>query len=125
MNARGPDKACHAAWKIDSVRRDEWTSKLSEAQKERLRGGMSDETKARMATAKMGRRNPKATPVLVRCPDGSTKHFETVTAAAGFFGVTQQAMDLWLRGKSSWPTAGGKTKEHNRRLAGLTGEYLD
>lgn len=112
MNARGPDRSGQL-WKVDSVKRDEWRRKLSESNKGKV---FSDETKARMATAKMGRRNPKATPVKVWCPDGAEKLFETVTAAAAFLGVTQQALDLWLSGKVPWP---GQGRLLRKKTAGL------
>jgi len=120
MNARGPDKACHW-WTISEVRRDEWVRKLSEAQKGRV---FSEETKERMATAKKGHRNPKATPCRVWCPDGSATLFETVTAAAAFLGVTQQVLDLWLSGKVPWPGTGHKLRKKTAWLVPYRAELV-
>jgi hypothetical protein len=83
----------------------------------------SDETRAKMAEAKTGKNNPNARACIIHFGGESLK-FDSATEAAAHYGVTQQAMDGWLGGKSGWPTADGKTRQQNRRLAGMTGEYL-
>lgn len=84
----------------------------------------SSATREKMAEAKRGNRNSKANACLIRF-NGEEMRFQTESDAAAHYKVTQQAMSLWLGGKSPWPSSGGRTKPHNRRLAGMTGEYVN
>lgn len=97
----------------------EYRAKMIEVLKNRR---FSDESKRKMAEAKRGKRNPNARACIVTF-GGERKRFESATQAAAHYGVTQQAMEGWLSGKNGWPTAGGKTRQQNRRLAGMTGKY--
>lgn len=85
----------------------------------------SEETKRKMSKAKQGVGNPKARSVEVDCPDGTKKHFPTVTDAAGFFGVSQQLMDQWLKGITAWPGTGVKApRVKNRWIADYSARMM-
>jgi hypothetical protein len=64
------------------------------------------ETRQKMAAAKTGARNPKSRPVIVTKPDGSTETFPSTTAAAKFFGTSQQMLEQWIKGLVPWPGTG-------------------
>ena len=67
----------------------------------------------RIAESKRGIRNPKARTVIVTHPDGSEVEHPTQTAAAAFFGVSQQALQQWMSGKIAWPGSNPRVgREH-------------
>ena len=112
-NSRGPDA------RDDMKRRwenPEYREMMSGVQKWRLRNGVPETTREKMAEAKRGGNNPKAREVEVMCPDGNRKSFGSATEAAQFFGVSQQAMDLWIRGVVPWPN-GHRTRNKNKWIA--------
>lgn len=88
------------------------------------RGPITEETRRRMSESKKGRRNPNSRPVIVTDPDGIETEFDSVTAVAEFFGVTQQTMDLWMSGKVKWP-APGKGRKVNRWVAGYKARFKE
>lgn len=81
-------------------------------------------TRKRMAKAKQGASNPKARALTILGPNG-LHEFPTVQAAAEFFHVSQQVMDLWVRGIVQWPTSGGRTRRSNRWIADYRIVVLD
>lgn len=84
---------------------------------------ISAETRRKMSAAKMDAANPKARACETTF-NGETLRFHSTAAAGRHHGVSQQAMEAWLSGRSAWPKATGRTKRQNRRLAGLAGRYL-
>lgn len=84
----------------------------------------SEATKEKMAAAKRGERNPNARPVVLVFK-GEEFRFPCASHAARHFGVTQQIMDFWLKGKCSWPGTGRRTRKVNQRLIGLVGSFAD
>jgi hypothetical protein len=80
------------------------------------------ETRKRMSEAKKGKRNHKSTSCLTTF-GGETLFFESVNLAAAHHGVSQQAMDLWMRGKVAWPGT-GRLPAKIKRLIGLTGGLI-
>lgn len=88
------------------------------------RGPITEETRRKMSESKKGRRNPNSRPVIVTDPDGIETEFDSVTAVAEFFGVTQQTMDLWMSGKVKWP-APGKGRKVNRWVAGYKARFKE
>lgn len=85
---------------------------------------VSAETKAKMSESKRGAKHPRARAVRMQF-QGAELDFPTTTQAAAHFKVSQQTMNLWIKGKIQWPGKGAKPpKPQNRRLIGLTGQYL-
>lgn len=88
----------------------------------RVRAGvkrmLGQATREAMSAAKRGDLNPNARACRLIFGDINAV-FPTVTAAADFFGVTQQTMQNWLSGKHKWPKRG-----RYFHLAGLTGAFL-
>ena len=83
----------------------------------------SDETRAKLSASKKGVRNMNAR----RCRivfGGMSLDFPTVTEAAHHYEVSQQTMDLWLRGVTPWPGTGKRTPRAGKHLVGITGGYL-
>lgn len=117
-NALGPDSgdSSKPRWRDEAYR-----EKMSNALKGRT---TSAETRKKMSAAKVGARNAKSRKVLVTKPDGSTETFETVTGAAAFFKVTQQLLDLWLKGAVAWPGIGGRCRTQNRWIADYKAEIV-
>lgn len=118
LDARGPDKRpdMKARWR-DPDFRERMMTRLRERE-------FGAETRAKMSEAKRGMMNPKSRPVRVIWPDGRDEVFPTVFAAAQEIGVSQQVVDLWLRGKVALPGRGVRPckKPH---LVGLRVEYAD
>ena len=85
-------------------------------------GAVSLESRSKMAEAKRGSRNPKARPCQVGFA-GELRVFPCGASAAAHFKVSQQVMDLWLRGEVPWPGT-GKRAPRQKHLVGLTGRYL-
>jgi hypothetical protein len=77
---------------------------------------VSEETRLKQSIAKTGARNSKSRPIVATGPEG-TKSFESVSGAASFFGVSQQTMDMWVRGVVAWPGSSPKTRKRNRWIA--------
>ncbi len=124
LNTR-PDSGFNTT--IDSVLKRKWQDDAwRDAQMARLRARKGDavsaESRARMSEAKRGSRNLNSRKCRVGML-GSMKTFETATDAAREFGVSQQVMDLWLRGVVAWPGTGRKSRNYGH-LEGLTGAYL-
>jgi hypothetical protein len=86
------------------------------------RGPVSDETRARMSSAKLGSRNPKSRGCVLEL-HGKRLRFESESLAARHFGVTQQAMHGWLTGLIPWPGTGVRAPRR-KDLIGLTGRLL-
>lgn len=84
----------------------------------------SPETLKKMSIAKRGGRNVNARACVLEFR-GEEFRFDTGTGAADHFGVTQQTMDLWLRGIVPWPGKGKRKPRAGGRLVGLTGRYTD
>jgi hypothetical protein len=63
----------------------------------------SERTRQRIAASKQGAKHPRARAVIVTAPNGEETEYPTVTAAAAFFKVSQQAMDQWMRGVVAFP----------------------
>lgn len=83
------------------------------------------ETRKKQSIAKRGKNNPHARPVVFSFK-GEELRFDCVTDAAKHFGVLQQVVDAWLKGRICWPGAGPRTcRKPMRRLIGLTGRYAD
>jgi hypothetical protein len=80
------------------------------------------ETRKKMSEAKRGKRNYKATPCFTHF-NGESHTFETVSEAAAHHGVSQQTMDLWMRGIVPWPGTGTK-RARIWRLIGITGGLI-
>lgn len=88
--------------------------------------GLSDATREKMAEAKRGKKNRFSRKCLVGLGTeeaGGWKSFSSVGEAGRAFGVSQQAMEAWLTGRTPWPATGSKTRYPH--LAGLGGRYLD
>jgi hypothetical protein len=64
------------------------------------------ETRSKMAMAKTGARNHKSRPVSVVWPCCRAEKYESGAAAAKALGVTQQQVDLWLKGSVALPGRG-------------------
>lgn len=82
----------------------------------------SPEIRARLSAAKTGAGNPRSKGCRFEL-NGETFSFETVTAAAKHFRVSQQLVDQWLRGVSAWPGTGAR-RTRVSWLVGLTGQYV-
>ena len=100
-----------------------------EAMKSRARERVADParfaiTRERMAAAKRGARNAKARAVRITLPGGETQDFPCVSDAATFFGVSQQLMDLWIRGVVPWPGTGTRTRAENAWIAAYSFQVL-
>jgi len=80
-------------------------------------------TRAKMAESKRGALNPKAKGCWVLMPDGERLEFGALSEAARHLGVTQQAVDGWLRGLSAIPGRGRHTRY--KGLEGMDIGYLD
>lgn len=84
----------------------------------------SDATREKLAAAKTGGRNPNAKACFTSW-QGERKEFPSAADAARAFGVPQQVMDLWLRGKVGWPSSGGKGRPTRYpQWVGLAGGYV-
>lgn len=92
--------------------------------KARRGAAVTAETREKMAEAKRGKRNARSRACTLWFHDEKLR-FDSATAAARHFGVTQQVMDLWLRGSMGWPGANGRTprSDRGRQLVGLMGGY--
>jgi hypothetical protein len=98
------------------------TRKLREARKANPVG---PETREKMAAAKRGLAGPAARPCVLQLPGSDVElAFESVSEAAAFVGVSQQAMQGWVTGRTPWPGLGLKPPRV-RRLAGLRGRYIE
>jgi hypothetical protein len=83
------------------------------------------ETREKMAAAKRGLAGPAARPCVLQLPGSDVElAFESVSEAAAFVGVSQQAMQGWVTGRTPWPGLGLKPPRV-RRLAGLRGRYIE
>jgi hypothetical protein len=96
----------------------------SEIRSKRCGDKVSAETRSKLSASKSGGSNPSARKCVLHF-QGVEHHFPCGSDAARHFGVTQQVMDIWLKGICPWPGTGlraprGKGKE----LIGLTGSYL-
>jgi hypothetical protein len=96
----------------------------SEIRRKRCGDKVSAATRSKLSVAKSGAANPSSRKCVLHF-QGVEHHFPCGSDAARHFGVTQQVMDLWLKGNCPWPGTGvraprGKGKE----LIGLTGSYL-
>lgn len=116
MTACGPDT------RVDMKAR--WRDPEYRNRMLRERGAPGEETRTKMAEAKRGMLNPKSRPVRVTWPDGREEVFPTGTAAAAEIGVSQQVVDLWLRGKLALPGRGSR-KCRKPHLVGLVVGYAD
>lgn len=98
-NAFGPDNSdfMKSRW-ADPEYRKAMLARIQEC-----RGPVTEETRRLMSESKKGSRNPNSRKVIVTDPDGIEMEFDSVTAAAGFFKVTQQLMALWMSGGVKWP----------------------
>lgn len=95
-----------------------------ERMKARRGDAVSAESRAKMAAAKSGANNPRATPVEITL-NGETHTFPAASNAADFLKVPQQVFDLWIRNKVAWPGAGKRQpKPKYRHLIGLRGKFL-
>lgn len=113
--------AMKAKW-CDPEFRVSTTRKLREARKANPVG---PETREKMAAAKRGLAGPAARPCVLQLPGSDVElAFESVTEAAAFVGVSQQAMQGWVTGRVPWPGLGPKPPRV-RRLAGLRGRYIE
>ena len=75
---------------------------------------MGVEARHSYAQCKTGARNPKAQVVFASIAQGRVVKFSNGSAAARFAGVTQQAMDQWLKGTFRQPSISHKLSR--RRL---------
>lgn len=113
---------------IGDLMREKWKdsafrASMIEKMQARRGEGVSVETREKMAAAKRGARAPRARSCTLRFK-GEELRFPTGQAAADHFGVSQQSMDLWLKGKVPWPGTGRRQpKAANLRLVGLVGAY--
>lgn len=114
---------------IGEVMREKWKNPVfREAtvarMKQRRGDAISAETRAKMAEAKTGARNPKSCPCFTVF-EGFKKNFDSASEAARYHGVSQQLMQQWLSGAVAWPGSGPRTPrtEKGRELIGLTGAY--
>ena len=115
-NAFGPDNG----ELLSKVMREKWEIPMFRNYQEILRETpriCDAETREKMAAAKRGARNVNSRPVIVTHPDKSTTSFPCVSDAAKFFKVSQQIMDLWIRGVVPWPGMGRRTKKENDWIA--------
>lgn len=117
---------------ISGVMKTKWLDpEFRVAASRRLREGRqgrpaSQETRAKMSSAKLGSRNPRSRKCWVQLPGKPRVEYACVTSAAAAIGVKQQLLDLWLTGGSPWPGSGPrKPRPANRHLTGLSGGYLD
>ena len=67
-------------------------------------------TREIMSLKKMGSKNPKSKSLVVTYPSGELTEFGSVSLAAKHLKVSQQALDLWVRGKMNLPTSQSKTR---------------
>lgn len=67
-------------------------------------------TREIMSLKKMGSKNPKSKSLVVTYPSGESTEFGSVSLAAKHLKVSQQALDLWVRGKMNLPTSQSKTR---------------
>lgn len=113
---------------LGEVMREKWKDgEYRERTVARLRNrrgsAVSVECRRKMALAKTGAKNSKARSCTLNFR-GETMTFATCTDAAAHFGVTQQAMNLWLTGGAVWPGQGRTPRSSQARmLIGLTGAY--
>lgn len=101
----------------------EWRAAQVARKKERRGDLVSAETRAKMASAKRGDRNPNARGCRISF-GGTVLDFTTATDAARHYGVSQQTMDLWLRKVVPWPGTGKRKPRSGAHLIGMTGAYL-
>lgn len=124
LNSRAPDKWCdhvnalRKAWQ-DPEFRARMTAKAAS------RAPVSEESRRKMAAAKMGDNNHQSRPVIVTHPDGRTERFPSAREASKFFRVTQQCMDQWLKGITAWPGTGRITREKNRWIIPYRAAFED
>lgn len=116
---------------LSSVMRAKWldpefrVGHLRKLRAGRLNNPASPETREKMAAAKRGLAGPAARPCVLRLPGSDAElAFESVTEAAAFVGVSQQALQGWMTGRTPWPGLGPKPPRV-RRLAGLRGRYIE
>lgn len=83
---------------------------------------VSAETRKLQGDAKRGAANVNAKAVRVTSPDGTVMEFETETAVAIFFGVSQQLMHMWLVGPLKWP--GETARPQYRWIAAYRAEHV-
>jgi len=119
-NAFGPDNSdfMKSRW-ADPEYRNAMLAKMREC-----RGPVTEKSRKLMSEAKKGRRNVKSRQVIVTDPDGIETEFDSVTATAAFFNVTQQLMDSWMSGKVKWP-APNKGWSRNRWIAAYRARYVE
>jgi hypothetical protein len=118
-NTRGPDSTiAKERWNVPGYR-------------EKVIAGLAnrppppEQTRAKMAKAKVGDRNPRSRAVIVTHPDGSTTRHESTALAACFFRVTQQCLDQWLKGETAWPGTGRTTRAKNRWIIPYRAAFED
>lgn len=118
-NAFGPDNSdfMKSRW-ADPEYRNHMLAKMREC-----RGPVTEKSRRLMSEAKKGRRNVRSRQVIVTDPDGIEMEFDSVTAVAKFFNVTQQLMDSWMSGKVKWP-APNKGWLRNRWIAAYQARYV-
>lgn len=119
-NAKGPDQN-HFKRLWDDP---EWRAWRIEEMKKRA-VNVSESTRAKMSEAKKGGRNPKARAVLVKGPDGFQRRFDSTTAAAGFFKVSQQCFEQWIKGIVPWPGSGESVRKKNAWIADYSACFED
>lgn len=113
--------------KIGAWLKRKWADpEFRESQVARLKARKGDavsaETRGRMSLAKQRGRHHAARKCFTTF-GGATLHFSCVRDAAEHLGVSQQVMDLWLRGIVAWPGTGRKSRSYGH-LEGLTGAYV-
>lgn len=113
-NARGPN---NGEMMKDKWKDPEFREKMTSFLKSRKGVAVTEETRSKMATAKRGARNANSREVIVTHPDGSITRFPCVSDAAKFFRVSQQLMDMWIKGTVSWPGTGKITREQNKWIS--------
>lgn len=102
---------------------EEFRAKAIERLKARRGFHVTKDTRAKMAIAKTGAKNAKARACTLTLR-GVALGFETASAAATHFGVSQQTMHLWLSGEVPWPGEGRLPRNAQAKtLVGLRGEY--
>jgi hypothetical protein len=115
LNASGPDLWTEVANRLKERWKDpEYRQRMTNATRNRE---TTAATRLKLSAAKTGAGNPKSRPVVVTAPDGTETTHPCTRDAARFFGVSQQLMDLWLKGKTAWPGTGKRTKPENSWIA--------
>jgi len=100
MNTRGPEA------RPDMIKRwqdPEFRAKMKDA---RLKYSPTPETRKKMADQKRGAKNVKSRAIIATSITGETHRFDSTSAAATFFNVSQQVMQQLMAGKISWPGNG-------------------